>query len=213
MFRSDASTLRSRLALFCFALLAATTLSGSAGAFDVFVNGVRVTGSLKSVVFKGCTVEFDVAGNLLITAPGYKIISEDPNATKGPSTGQPIKPPPQPAKLDNRYVLYYKANGNSHYSFEVYLNGELFREIKPTEASFGVEITERLRKGSNIVRIVARRDPKAPATNATDKAKVLIAQGNEGKDGTFQASKVHWELTRTGKDRDIVDETRGIEAK
>ena len=45
----------------------------SANAAEVYVNGVKVTGSLKEQAFQGVNVQFNGTGDVFINAPGIKV--------------------------------------------------------------------------------------------------------------------------------------------
>ncbi len=94
----------------------------SASATDVFVNGVRVTG-LKDTVFKGCTVEFDVAGALIL--PSGEMIKTLSNVSRLQECG------------DVKYDVSKGYNGKGRASIELVYSS---RELPGQEFSEGTFI-------------------------------------------------------------------------
>lgn len=79
------------LLLAFFSLLVA----GRASAFDVFINGVKVTGGIRDAAFDKVDVRFDAAGNVLIDAPGYQIQVTETTTGTPTNPGAPgVTPPP-----------------------------------------------------------------------------------------------------------------------
>lgn len=79
-------------------LTALTVLSATANAQGgIYLNKVRVNG-LKNHTFQGCRVQFDAAGNVHITAKGFKIkaIPQTTAPVKLPPTVRRTAPPPPP---------------------------------------------------------------------------------------------------------------------
>ena len=65
-------------------------------ASDVFVNGVKIY-QLNNVTLEDCTVTFDAAGNVRVSAPGYEIRVQDPPPaarTYGTPAAAGYTPPP-----------------------------------------------------------------------------------------------------------------------
>ena len=85
------------------AFLVLLLATAGASAADVYVNGVKIY-RLSNVSLEGCTVAFDAAGNVQITAPGYEIRVQEPPAAPAapaaPAYAAPVAPayaPPAPA--------------------------------------------------------------------------------------------------------------------
>ena len=73
------------------AVLAAMLLSSTAyAAPSVIFNGIDVTGA-SNQVFTNVTVEFDANGNVILTAPQYKLVDTTPKAVVPPSSAIPAQ--------------------------------------------------------------------------------------------------------------------------
>ncbi len=166
-------------------------VTGPAAAVEIFINGNRVTG-LKGVTISGCTVAFDAAGNLQITAPGYQIVRE----------GEAPPPPPAPAaaELKERYFVYTTTNsvGSVPFLFSVWVNGTKVLEVDTQKNQTAVEITEHLRRGINQLRIEARHHSGGSGDSGHE---FLVAVGKGSpREGLLQITQQIGAMTRKGND-------------
>jgi hypothetical protein len=177
-------------------------------ALDVYINGVRATG-VKLAELLNCTVRFDAEGNLHILSPGYRVITDEAGAPRveGHTDLAGAKPAPTTAaKLKHRYVLTYQPHPRVNYAFDVYLGSKLFRQIGLDTGPFTVEISQELRAGDNILRVVGRPGDAVPGGGETDVASLRIYAGDATADGTFVArTPPIWELVRAAVDRQALD--------
>lgn len=200
-----------RLLLAC--ALLASLVAAPALAFDVFLNGIKVT-NLKNADLRNCSVKFDGDGNVHIISPGYNVVTDkdgNPRVTgtsdfKGGSGGGSA------SALKSRYVLVYRPHAKVSYGYEIYVNDKLFKKIAADQQAFTVEMTQDLRAGNNNLRVIAK--PTGSAGGAeTDTASLQILKGTEEADGTFKAKRpAVWEMVRTGIDDAPVDRAYAVVA-
>jgi hypothetical protein len=146
-------------------------LSGSAGAFEIYMNGVKVSG-LKGQTFQGCTVRFDENGHVHITAPGYKVERVDDG---GKST---------PPKSGSKYFLVSwpsKPQGYAQYDVDVYINGKWLRKIRNHEGQVIQEISRQISPGKVVVYFAATKSSdKRLSSAAAHQTRVIIGTGTAG---------------------------------
>lgn len=153
---------------------------GSAHAVEVFFNGVQVTG-LKNQTFEGCKVKFDSGGNVHITAKGYKVKRMD----QGQGTPSGKSSPGTSRTVGRKYFLYSRASrpGQAQYDIDVYINGKWARKIRNKESQIVVDITSKLRPGSNVIQFAATKNYEGKSrlsTAASDYTEVFVGAGNRG---------------------------------
>jgi len=147
---------------------------------------VRVNG-LKNHTFQGCRVQFDAAGNVHITAKGFKIkaIPQSPAPRKlpptvrragPPPTPKPAPPPPvarprpQPKKIKppprprfNPALKYFLVSQNTRpgfvqYDVDVYINQRWVRKIRNRDSQLLFEVNKYLKTGKNTVHFAATKN-------------------------------------------------------
>jgi len=165
--------------------------AGPASAQEIFINGSQVKG-LKDLTMTGCTVFFDAAGNIQITAPGYQIVRE----------GEAPPPPPPPAAPERteRYFLYTTTNsvGSVPFVFSLWVNGTKVVDVDMQKNQTAVEITEHLRKGINQLRIEARHH----SGGSGDAAHEFLAAVGKGspREGLLRITEQIAAMARRGND-------------
>jgi hypothetical protein len=171
-------------------VLIGLSISASAEATEIYINGVRV-GAVAGVEMSGCEVRFDAQGNIHITAPGYEVVAPPPQeALDRPSVG-----------LVGNYFLLVESTpvGETPYQLNLILNGEPFREITASQNGLVISLNETLLVGKNKLTIQAKRiDEAAYVPDAS--FQVFIGPG----EGSAVGAKIRerWvEYKRTGKDR------------
>ncbi len=132
-----------------FALLAATP-----AAADVFINGQKVRG-VTGLSLEGCKVEFDLKGDVHITAPGYKVAAAAAKGEQVAKVTQPTEPTSIVASVENRYFLVTRtsAPGSVPLDFEVLVGGKKVKTISSEDNGLVVELTLFLKPGKNAVEI------------------------------------------------------------
>jgi len=166
------------------------SLSTSALATEIYINGVRV-GAVAGVEMSNCEVRFDAQGNIHITAPGYEVVAPPPQqAVNRPTAG-----------LVGSYFLLVESSpvGATPYQLTLLLNGEPLREITSSQNGLVVPLNESLRVGKNKLTIQAKRTDEA-AYLPEASLQVFVGPG----EGSAVGAKLRerWiEYKRTGKDR------------
>ncbi len=201
--------MRPLLALATLSAAVVLTAAAPAHAIDVYVNGIKATG-LKGADLTNCTVKFDALGNLHIISPGYRVITDTagkPVRVTGSSDFGNVKA--KVAKPKQRYVLLYRPNPKVPYAFTIYVNAKKFRDIQLNTGPFTVDLTARLHRGANAIRVVGKPMGTAPPTGSeSDVTRLTVLSGNERPDGTFVAKHPPvWELVRAAVDRKPIDRT------
>jgi hypothetical protein len=153
--------------------------AGPAGAVEVYVNGVKLTGVLKNQTFKGTEVQFDANGDIRISAPGYKIEVEQPGAQQAPA--------PKPGK---QVWLVVNVSAPGHYKTAVQVNGKAVAEIPPSSTQYVKEITDGTQAGPNGMLFTFYPQPDAPAGAPADAVDILVGEGQKAADGTLTISRI-----------------------
>ena len=168
-------------ALTAVALLLALTMATPAWAFEVFLNGVKVT-NLRNADLSNCAVKFDGDGNIKIISPGY-IVTTDKDGNPHVSGSSDLTSSPS-AALKSRFVLTYAPNTKVNFAFELFINDKLFKKIGLDQGPFTVELTQALHSGSNSIRVIAKPGDALPGGGENDIAELRILKGTETADGT-----------------------------
>ncbi len=128
------------------------SLSASAQATEIYINGVRV-GAVAGVEMSNCEVRFDAQGNIHITAPGYEVVAPPPQDTINRPT----------AGLVGSYFLLVESSpvGETPYQLTLLLNGEPLRDITASQNGLVVALNDVLRVGKNKLTIQAKRTDEA----------------------------------------------------
>lgn len=179
-----------------------------AGAVEVFVNGVKVTGGIRGTGFDNVNVRFDDQGNVLIEAPGYKIQVADqptpvtptapPVVTPPAYVPAPVAPPASTARTaapvvraqGERTWLVVNTTMTGHFKLLVQANGVQVAEVPATSPQYIADITDKLRPGANQVQITYLPSPNAPAVPPTEAVSVMVGRGTTGADGTLTIGRV-----------------------
>ncbi len=185
------------------------------GAVEVFVNGVKVTGGIRSTGFENVNVRFDENGNVFIDAPGYKIqvagtpAAPPPTPPANPAIRPPVAPPPvaappvapppvstgrtgpqTPLPGGQRTWLVVNTSMTGHFKLIVQANGVAVAEIPASSPQYITDISDKLRPGQNQVQITYLPSPNAPQVPPAEAVSVMIGQGTTGTDGTLTIGKV-----------------------
>lgn len=197
-----------RLTVLILTAVLSATCTAQAFAIDIFINGSKAT-SLRNADLVNCSVKFDADGNIHIISPGYSITLDTNGAPKlAGSSDLATTKEAMPAKLKAHYVLTYTPNAKVNFQFEISVNGKLFRKIGLDSGPFAVELSQALRSGSNVVRVVAKPGDSPGTGGESDVASLRILKGEERADGTFVAKPpALWEMMRAAIDRNVLDRT------
>jgi len=159
--------------------LGMTVLPAVAQARDVYFNGVKLESNvvLKNQTFPSCEVRFDAAGNVFITAKGYKV---------GLSAGgnEPATSDEAPAKVTKRYWLIatQAKRGLVQYDIDVFLNGNLVKRIRSGDDKTVLEVTRHVRPGVNAVKLIAIKNlgNRRASSSPQDAMEVVVGEGVVG---------------------------------
>jgi len=118
---------------------------------EVFINGQKVRG-VTGLTLKGCTVTFNLKGDVHITAPGYKVAAAAAMGEQVNTVAQPTGPI---AAVKNRYFLVTRTNtpGAVPLDFEIHVGGKLVKTVSSEDNGLVVELTLFLAPGKNAVEI------------------------------------------------------------
>ena len=197
-----------RLTVLCLAALLTTLCAAQAFAIDIFINGSKAT-SLRNADLVNCSVKFDADGNIHIISPGYNIeLTKDGTPKLTGSSDLATTKEAMPTKLKAHYVLSYAPNAKVNFQFEISINGKLFRKIGLDSGPFAVELSQALRSGQNVIRVVAKPGDSPATGGEADVASLRILKGEERADGTFVAKPpALGEMVRAAIDRNVIDRT------
>ncbi len=163
--------------LFILAALCLATAGAQAAGVEVYFNGAKVTGGIRSADFESVTVKFDAQGNVHITAPGYEI--EAPAA------------PPAAAAATQQYWMVLNAASTGQYKVVVKVNGQPLVEVPAGSQQYVVEISKKLYAGANSLQATFLPMVGAPAvTPGMDAVSVMVGEGSKSPDGTLTIKRV-----------------------
>lgn len=128
-------------------LLSLLFVVGVISAGDVYLNGVKVEGSLKGQTIKQCDVEFKNNGDFYITAKNYQIEKKATKATqkKGPY-----------------YIIFTTTSGKVTVPITVFLDGKQVSKQIPDGKQIYIEIGD-ITMGQHQIRVIAPRDVTIPS--------------------------------------------------
>lgn len=187
----------SRQLLVALSLVPTIALGGS-----VYLNGVNIDG-VTGVKFEKATVRIDETGNVLIDAPGYKVV-QDPSAAaaprpppapapvqqpvmQAPVAQAPVPPAPvapaAPARITKRYWLVVKqtAPGMTEFDVDVYINAKWLMTVRNAQYDDAIDITRQLAPGSNTVVFEAKKITQGARKSFSQEhaLSLVIGEGNE----------------------------------
>ncbi|RLB53346.1 MAG: hypothetical protein DRI34_13520 [Deltaproteobacteria bacterium] len=188
-------------------------LAPPAGAVEVFLNGVQITGARDQVIDKAKVV-LDKNGNVHISAPDYKV------REVGATSTTPTPPPAAPATsadLHNKYFVVTeiprpRATG---YQVQVMVNNKFLRTLGDDVTQYVLELNNYLKEGTNTVSFRALRPAgkAAQSTQASDYFSVVLGEGKVSADGTLTIDNVLGEFKVTAIDRGEKAQTFTITAR
>jgi hypothetical protein len=154
-----------------------TLLFTPPAAGDVFINGQKVRG-VTGLTLEGCTVTFDLKGDVHVTAPGYTVAAVAAKGEQVAKVTQAAEPAGIIAAVENRYFLVTRtsAPGAVPLDFEVLVGGRKVKTISSEDNGLVVELTLFLKPGRNTIEI--RSLAKTTTAGApTDTFGMLIGRG------------------------------------
>ena len=157
---------------------------GVAQAAEVYVNGVKVTGSLKNHAFQGVNVQFSSGGDIFINAPGSKV-EVTAGVAKVTTAGPPVG-----TKGPLKYWLVLKNQQVGHYMVLLKVNGTKVASVPSTSRQKVVDISDNVAGGKNEVEIVYLPMTDAPKIGEVDGVEVIVGQGYESVNGPLTLKRV-----------------------
>lgn len=169
------------------------------GAPTVTINGYNVTG-ITSQKFENVDVEFDVAGNIIISAPNYKLVEEPPKTVNSGVTVESVSSSPSVAMPTAGVPVHYDRNalpditnptylvaefsevGLLGYHVDVYINGKYIKEMKQNNGQQTMDVSRYLVSGKNTVQYRLVRSADA-GVSMTAYVELWFAK-LEGRQGT-----------------------------
>ena len=157
----------------------------SANAAEVYVNGVKVTGSLKEQAFQGVNVQFNGTGDVFINAPGIKV--EMVNGQAVVATGAPAA---ATTKGPVKHWIVIKNQQVGHYMMILKVNGAKVGTVASTMRQKVLDISDRLKPGQNEVEVVYLPMTDAPKIGVVDAIEVIVGSGQETTNGPLTLKRV-----------------------
>ncbi len=152
-------------------LLLAAASAGQLTINGVFVDPVTIAG----VQMKDVDISFDAQGNIVVSAPGYKIEvvgNPSPPPPPAPRATAPVTPPPYvattavpaprpvtppvqapPAVAPARWWMVTEDNGSVGHTIDVLINGQLVRTVGSGQPQQIIDVGRWLNLGSNQVEL------------------------------------------------------------
>jgi len=146
----------------------------------VYLNGEDLGDvQVRNHVFKGCSVRFDAAGNVYITAPNLEIKTKPIRASRG---RVPVaKALSAVAKFGRNFYVVSRVVGQGTllpYRFKVFINGKQVARIDPSGVMAVHTITRLIRKGTNTVRVVPEfRASSKISRSSRDRFVIIVGAG------------------------------------
>ena len=166
---------------------------------SIIFNGIDVTG-VTNQKFTDVTVEFDAKGNVILTAPQYKLVDTTPKAAVAPSVTSPAQVSPSAATIPvpaaapggiatlpdgvnpTYLVATFDSPGLLGFNIDVYVNGKFIKTVLQGQAQQTLDISQYLTKGKNTIQyrmtMAADSGTSSKATVELSLAKLTGKQGN-----------------------------------
>ena len=187
-----------------------------AGAVDVYLNGVQITGAKDQVIDKA-KVTLDKNGNVHISAPDYKVREVGTPGAPGPGTSPPPAAPTTTANLRNKYFIVTEVTrpGMTGYTIQVMVNNKFLKALPDTVSHHVLELNNYLNEGTNTVsfRAIRPKGKSAQSTLASDAFSVVLGEGKGKTGGTLTIDNVLAEFKVTAIDRGEKAKTFTIKVK
>jgi hypothetical protein len=188
----------------------------SAGAVEVYLNGVQITGAKDQEIDKA-KVTLDKNGNVHISAPDYKVREVGTPGAPGPGTSPPPAAPTTTANLRNKYFIVTEVTrpGMTGYTIQVMVNNKFLKALPDTVSQHVLELNNYLNEGTNTVsfRAVRSKGKSAQSTLASDAFSAVLGEGKGREGGTLTIDNVLAEFKVTAIDRGEKAKTFTIKAK
>ncbi len=188
--------------LFSVALmLALCAAAGRAEARNVYLNGLRLDANvaIKPQTFVGCEVRIDEAGDVYITAKGYKVVQSEA-----------ARPPAAPAPAGSRlfWLISKQTRPNAtNYDVDVFINDAFVKKVRSTDDAIVIDVSKWVQPGENRVRMIAVKNQgeKRTSMSPVDTLEVLVGEGVAAA-GTVTVDKVDVTFKRNASETQNVRE-------
>lgn len=157
-----------------------------AAAVDIFFNGVKVTG-LRNQSFPSCSVKFDKAGNIHVTAKGYsvqRVTQADAVKSKAAKVvGKAPAASPTPLKYKYFLVSAGQSPKASNWDVDVFINGKWVQKMRGGDDQLVVDVSRHLRAGRNQVMFAAVKNYAGKGRLSSSSKvylRVLLGRGTRG---------------------------------
>lgn len=191
-------------------------LAAPAGAVEVYLNGVQITGAKDQVIDKA-KVTLDKNGNVHISAPDYKVREVSTPGAPGADASPPPAAPTTTANLRNKYFIVTEVTrpGMTGYTIQVMVNNKFLKALPDNVSQHVLELNNYLNEGNNTVSFRALRPEgkSAQSTLASDAFSVVLGEGHGREGGTLTIDNVLAEFKVTAIDRGEKAKTFTIKAK
>jgi hypothetical protein len=192
-------------------LLVWMVLGLPAGAAEVYLNGVQVTGAKDQTIEK-CKVVLDKNGDVYITAPDYKV-----QELGSPRNSPPPVAPATTAHLTKKYYVVSDVTraGVTGYSVRVMVNDKFLQEISDEVPQNVLELNNYLREGANTISFLAQRNKgrSAQSTQASDAFTLIVGEGKGDPGGQLVIDDVLGEFKVTAIDAGEKSQSFDIKAR
>jgi hypothetical protein len=170
-------------------ILCLSLAASGAEARSLYINGSRVDG-LTNVKLNDCDVTIDAAGDIWITAKGYRVETVTPTAAP-PATPPQATPRALPPTGPRRYYVAAATHGDAQFDIDLYINGQLVKRFASGATPPPVEITRWLHAGDNALRFRAvKREGPRTSVSPDDYLELILGEGTQ-KNGQLELEKFH----------------------
>jgi hypothetical protein len=157
-------------------LLTVLTVSATAAAGSVYLNGVRIDG-VTGQKFDKVSVRIDDKGDVYIDAPGYNVRQVE---------GAPENTAQLLGSMTKKYFLVTEqtAPGMTEYDIDVYVNSKWLRRLRNNDEQIVTDITKNLTPGKNTIMFIAKKESSGSRKSFAkgDVFRVILGEGNMSGD-------------------------------
>jgi hypothetical protein len=183
-----------------------------AGAVEVFLNGVQITGAKDQVIDKA-KVTLDKNGDIHISAPDYKVRE----VGGGTSTSPPPTAVATTSNLTRKYFIVTEVTRTNvtGYDVQVIVNNKFLKTLSDGVSQHVLELNNYLNEGTNSVsfRAIRPEGKSAQSTLASDAFTLVLGEGKGNEGGTLTIDNVLGEFKVTTIDRGEKAKTFTVQAR
>ena len=172
----------------------------------IFINGVDTAGLAGHTgrTFKNVTATFDVAGNVYLEVPGFKVVGAPDGATGSPAATSTTPSAADVARVPVRFYILAEnpRPGYSGYDIEIWINGTYIGIVRNEDAEMAVDVHAHIRKGAkNTLKFRATKHApkKRRSASKADFIKVVLVEGRKVGASVLPENRL-FEYSRTAAD-------------